>query len=97
MSFTKYTLTDDILYVSSGFLTRWEEEVRLYRIVDLSLSETLSQRMFNVGSILIESSDKSMPHLLIENIKNCADVKDKISALVEENRRDVGVINFNTI
>ena len=97
LSFTKYTLTEDVLYVRSGILTKREEEIRLYRIVDITLTATLGERIFNTGSILVESSDRSMPQLILESIKNSASVKDQLSNLVEQSRRNAGVVNLNSI
>lgn len=97
LSFTKYTLTEDVLYVRSGILTKREEEIRLYRIVDITLTATLGERIFNTGSILVESSDRSMPQLILESIKSSASVKDQLSNLVEQSRRNAGVVNLNSI
>ena len=44
-SFTKYSLSDDRLFISTGFFNTKEDEVRLYRIMDISLNRTLGQRM----------------------------------------------------
>mgnify|MGYP000064782610 FL=1 len=35
-SFTKYSLSDDRLFISTGFLSTKEDEVRLYRIMDIT-------------------------------------------------------------
>ena len=44
LSFTKYRLTEDRLFIEKGFLSKNEDEVRLYRILDLSLNRSLGQR-----------------------------------------------------
>ena len=36
-SFTRYYLTDDKLLIDTGFFSRTEDEVRLYRIMDMTL------------------------------------------------------------
>lgn len=97
LSFTKYTLTHDILYVSNGVLTKREEELRLYKVTDISLARSLSQRMMGLGSILVESSDKSTPMLILENVKNSQVIKDRLSQLVEENKRGAGVVSISNI
>ena len=51
LSFTKYRLTTNRLFVNTGFLTQREDEVRLYRITDVSLSRTLMQRVFGLSTI----------------------------------------------
>ncbi|OKZ83813.1 MAG: hypothetical protein BHW06_05385 [Clostridium sp. 44_14] len=84
-TFTKYALTDDRLFITSGLLKTVEDEVRLYRIMDLSLSQTLSQKIFGIGTILVSSADKSMRDFEIKNIKKPRDVKEQLSKLVEEN------------
>ena len=92
-TFTKYALTDDRLFITSGLLKTVEDEVRLYRIMDLSLSQTLSQKIFGIGTILVSSADMSMRDFEIKNIKKPRDVKEQLSKLVEENRDKKRVTN----
>lgn len=92
-TFTKYALTDDRLFITSGLLKTVEDEVRLYRIMDLSLSQTLSQKIFGIGTIVVSSADKSMRDFEIKNIKKPRDVKEQLSKLVEENRDKKRVTN----
>ena len=92
-TFTKYALTDDRLFITSGLLKTVEDEGRLYRIMDLSLSQTLSQKIFGIGTILVSSADKSMRDFEIKNIKKPRDVKEQLSKLVEENRDKKRVTN----
>ena len=92
-TFTKYALTDDRLFITSGLLKTVEDEVRLYRIMDLSLSQTLSQKIFGIGTIQVSSADKSMRDFEIKNIKKPRDVKEQLSKLVEENRDKKRVTN----
>lgn len=92
-TFTKYALTDDRLFITSGLLKTVEDEVRLYRIMDLSLSQTLSQKIFGIGTIQVSSADKSMKDFEIKNIKKPRDVKEQLSKLVEENRDKKRVTN----
>lgn len=92
-TFTKYALTDDRLFITSGLLKTVEDEVRLYRIMDLSLSQTLSQKIFGIGTIQVSSADKSMKDFEIKNIKKPREVKEQLSKLVEENRDKKRVTN----
>lgn len=52
----------------------------------MSVSRTLFQKIFNVGDIVISSSDKSQGNFVFKSIKNPKEVKEKLSELVEENR-----------
>ena len=87
ISFTRYALSDDRLFVSTGFLTIKDEEILLYRIKDLNTKRTLWQRLFGVGTITVASSDKSMPILDITNVRDPRTVKELIHKHVEIAKR----------
>ena len=84
LSFTRYALSEDRLFLSVGFFSIKDEEVLLYRIRDISSTRTLWQRLFGVGTITVSSSDKSMPTLVLKNVKKPLDVKELLHAQVEE-------------
>lgn len=84
ITFTKYSLSEDRLFLETGLLTTRLEEILLYRVRDISLRISLGQRIFGVGSILVQSSDKSLPILEIKNIKNPRNVKELLHRQVEE-------------
>lgn len=86
LSFTKYTLTEDKLIIERGFLSKVEEEIRLYRIMDFTLRRSLGERIFRLGTIHCCSADKSTPEFDILRIKNSQAVKDLISDTVEKCR-----------
>ena len=85
-TFTKYRLTNEKLLINSGFLTINFEEIRLYRILDISMRQTLIQRMFNIGTIKITSSDRTLPYLELKNIKNPEVTKEMLSEKIEDER-----------
>ncbi len=92
-TFTVYELTNDRLFVESGFLNKKEDEVRLYRILDLELNRSLGQRIFGMGTIKVSSSDKSLKNFELVNIKNPKAIKEMLSQLVEEQRDAKRVVN----
>lgn len=83
LSFTRYRLSEDRLFYETGLINLKSEEVLLYRVRDLSLKMTLGQRIFGVGTICVDSSDKSAPHLDLKNVKKPRDVKEMIHQAVE--------------
>lgn len=83
ISFTKYKLAEDRLFQETGFLSTKYEEVVLYRVRDISLKRTLWQKMFGVGTVIVQSSDASLPVMTIKNIKNSFNVKEQIHSSVE--------------
>ena len=85
-TFTKYVLTKEKLLIQTGILNTKEEEVRLYRIMDVTLRRSLGQRLFGLGTIHCCSADKSTPEFDIRWIPDAAAVKEKLSDLVEAER-----------
>lgn len=85
-SFTRYSMSDERLFISKGCLKITDDEVRLYRIMDISLTRTLGQRLFNLGTIHCCSGDKTLKDFSIESIKNPLVVKEQLSELVEAQR-----------
>ncbi len=88
LSFTTYTLTKNKLLIDTGFLNKHQEEIMLYRILDLSLERKLSQRIFGLGTIHCCSSDKTTPEYDIVNIKDSENVKEILSREIIRERRE---------
>ena len=82
-TFTRYRLSEDRLFCEKGFFNIKQDEVLLYRVRDLQLNLKLTQRIFGVGTICVVSSDKSVPHLDLLNVKNPREVKELIHKNVE--------------
>ena len=83
LSFTRYALSEDRLFLEKGFLNLSADEVLLYRVRDLELNMTLFQRLFGVGTVCVHSSDQSIPHLDLKNVKDPRMVKELIHQSVE--------------
>ena len=84
LSFTRYALSEDRLFLSVGFFSIKDEEVLLYRIRDINTSRNLWQRICGVGTVSVISSDKTMPTLVLKNVKDPVMVKELIHKQVEE-------------
>lgn len=87
-SFTVYKLTEEKLLIETGFLSKKEEEVRLYRIMDLTLLRPVGQRIWGIGTIHCCTADKSTPDFDISRIKNSVEVKNMLSDMVERQREE---------
>ena len=83
---TKYRLDQDRLYLTRGFFNITEDEVRLYRITDITLKRSFWQRLFGMGTIHCDSSDMTMKNFDIRNVANPRAVKEELSRLVDESR-----------
>ena len=85
-SFTKYKLTEEKLIIQTGFFNIKQEEVRLYRIMDVTLNRKIGQRIWGLGTIHCCSADKSTPEFDIKNIKKSEKIKDILSDQIENQR-----------
>lgn len=84
LSFTRYALSEDRLFLSVGFLSIKDDEILLYRVRDITTSRSIWQRLFGVGTVTVMSSDKTMPTLQMKNIRNPVAVKEMLHNQVEE-------------
>lgn len=88
LSFTKYMLSEDRLFVETGFLNSELNEEQLYRIRDVKVTRSLGQRLFSLGTVKVFTSNDET---VLESIKNPIEVKEEIVRLVEESRKRHGI------
>ena len=84
LSFTRYALSEDRLFLSVGFFSIRDDELLLYLVRDITTRRSLWQRLFGVGTVTVISSDKSQPTLELKNVKNPLMVKELLHERVEE-------------
>lgn len=84
LSFEVYALSRDRLSVTCGFLRQSCREFLLYRIRDISLSRSLVQWVFGVGSLRITISDGRV--ITLENIRHPFLVKELLHQNVEQEK-----------
>lgn len=84
ISFTRYSLSEDRLFLKRGVINVKQDEIVLYRVRDLRVSVSLWQRLFGVGTVTVISTDKSIPELMLKNIRQPNEVKELIHEYVEK-------------
>ena len=82
-TFTVYSFDEERLYVESGILNKEQSEMRLYRILDISLTRSFIQRIFGMGTIHLTTSDRSDHKLDLINVKEPKEVKEQLSQKIE--------------
>ena len=85
-TFTVYSFDEERLFLDTGIFTKCQDEIRLYRVLDISVTRTMSQRIFGMGTIHLKTSDKTVGDFDMINIKKVMEVKEQLSDLVEKNR-----------
>ena len=71
-----------------GILTRQTDYIELYRVVDYRESQTFLQRLFGVKTVVIISTDKSDPSMLICGVPAKEDLVTHTRNLVEQNKKE---------
>lgn len=77
-----FTLTDERLIVRYGLLLRVEDEVELYRVVDVTQTISIVQRLLGVGNIQVTSTDRT-GLVVMPLIKSPSDVRNAIRTEAE--------------
>ena len=96
-SFTVYALGNDRLFINRGLFNTREDEVRLYRITDMTLTRSFWQKLFGMGTIHFSSADQAMGNFDIKNVKKVERVKEMFSEMVEKARREARVYTRETM
>lgn len=86
-TFTVYRCDDEVLFIESGIFNKREDEIRLYRILDIAYKSSLLQRLFGIGSIELHTSDKTLGDFALLNVKGAKEIKNILSNAVEESRQ----------
>ncbi len=84
---TRITLTSQRLRIRKGVFSTAIEEVELYRVHDSSMSQSLIQRLFSLGTVHLQTHDASLPHVFLADIPNAFQVRETIRQAVERVRR----------
>lgn len=86
-TFTKYFVGEEKITITSGFLNITEDDAYMYKIQDVRLTRSLSERMFKIGTITCYTGDTTHPELILWHIRNSSAIKDFIMQYSEEARR----------
>ncbi|KAA8828162.1 PH domain-containing protein [Bifidobacterium myosotis] len=91
-TFTVYSLTPDALTVRSGLLFERVDTVKLFRITDLTVERSLLQRLFGLGSIVVDGFDQSTGgRVVLRNVTRVFAARDLIDRAVDAARGANGV------
>ncbi len=97
LTFTSYTITDEVITVNSGFLNRVENDCYLYKVVDVRLENSLLERIFGLGTVHCFSGDVTNPDLRIMHIRNAKEIKDYILKQSEAERQRKRTLNTQSL
>lgn len=75
---TRYKLTTQRLFVRKGLIGKKVEELELFRVKDVSMSQGVFQRALGVGDITVLSTDDSTPRLTMAGVADPEAIKEAI-------------------
>ena len=92
-TFTKYTVTDEVITVNEGLLNTRENDCYLYKVQDVELQVSLAERIFGLGTVACYTGDNTHPQLFLAHIKHSKEIKNYILKASEEARRRRRTLN----
>lgn len=86
-SFTKYYIENERLMIEAGLLKTTLDETLLYRIVDVTMVQTLAGKIFGTGDLIVKTKVDSNPEITLKNISEPKKVRAMLSEMVEDCRQ----------
>ena len=84
-TFTVYRISNKLINVSAGFLSKKEDDCYMYKITDVRLERSFLERLVGVGTVSCYSAAVTDPTLVLKHVKHCVEIKDFI---LEESDRE---------
>lgn len=78
LTFTTYTITEELVTIDQGLLSRKEDDCYMYKIQDVTLTTSFLERIVGLGTIICNTGDVTHPKLELTHIKNARAIKDFI-------------------
>jgi hypothetical protein len=67
---TRYVVTNQRVRIIEGLLGKEREDIEMVRIQDLDQKQTLRERMFNLGDIILRTHDRGRPVAILNNVRD---------------------------
>lgn len=96
-TFTKYSITADMITVDRGLLRTEEDDCYMYKVQDVKLTATLIERIFKLGTIICYTGDVTSPQLQLVHIKHAKEIKNYLLKASEAARLKRRTINTQDI
>ncbi len=95
----RYEITSERIRVTSGILSKRTNALELYRVKDYTLEAPFLYRLFKLGHIRLQTSDRSNPEMLLRAIPGARKLSDEIRLHVEKRRdqKRVREVDFDEV
>ncbi|MCD6500325.1 MAG: PH domain-containing protein [Deltaproteobacteria bacterium] len=94
---TIYELTSQRLRLRRGVINKRVDQLELYRVKDYRVDEPLFLRMLSLSNVVLETSDKTDPVLVLAAVRDGETIQNLIRNQVEHlrDRKRVREIDFD--
>ena len=90
----RYEVSAERIEYSRGIFDRRVDNLDMFRVIDLGLRKSLLDCLFGIGTVFLQTNDKSDPEFIFEKVKNSRELYDVIkTASLEADKRN-GVIHL---
>jgi uncharacterized membrane protein YdbT with pleckstrin-like domain len=92
-----FELTSERLKITSGVINQHVDEIELYRVKDSQLMRSWWMRLTGLSSVNLQTSDRTMPSLVIPAIRGGDDMRELLRKQVElqRDRKRVRELDFD--
>lgn len=91
---TRFEITTQRLRLKAGVLNKTTAELELYRVKDFRVDQPFFMRIFGLSNIILVSTDRTHPYVVIPAIPHGTELGDVIRENVESLRRNLGIREF---
>ena len=88
---TRYRLTSQRLFAQTGLIAKNVEEVELFRVKDVTLSQGVLDRLLGVGTVTVLSTDDTAPELDLAGIRDPLAAKEALRTAFRAARQREGL------
>lgn len=82
-----YVVTSERVRVVTGLIGKQREDIELVRVQDIDHTQGISERILNIGDIIIRSSDPSDPEIVLRNVRDPEHVHEVIRRAMLDARK----------
>ena len=93
-TFTKYTISQDMITVDEGLIKVEENDCYMYKVIDVRLESSLLERIFGLGTIHCFTGDVTDSDLKLLHIRHAKEIKDFILKQSEQERMKRKTLNM---
>ena len=86
-----YLITSERIRIVRGLLGKHRQDIELIRVQDIDHTQTLRERSLNLGDILVNSHDRTMPVVTLNNVRDPESVHEILRLAVHKARKKYNI------